>query len=879
MSFSHFPWKNRVFRIDRECYLLFLGIDELDDKPFIRIGNSSWLDERVLDVISHTVITESFTGNPFGEVGLTHHYHGRYLGEPRIVEVIKSFFDRFHVSDPDIVSYREQEEREGRDHVYFYNTGNIVVSFGGQRLFDLYAREKADRHYNYYCSEILTIFRKNPLKWDGGSLKGKGLFRIGENLFFFDGSRLLGLKWDRNYFKTLAGSGWDPDKMEGILVSLKPEEMEGDKSAGVMNFIKRGIAARNSMTFFSRDESFSGKIEPLFEYVRSRDVPIKFQDISAGGQFEWNGTKGEWNDGNFTFALEKDIAASLSSSGDAEIRFGEKKADCHLPDRVPAVIHPEEPDLDKLKSLYIDSVAQALLKFEPAGKQATFVRTSLPVMQALSDGVGQEDFILTLPQSKAVADFKRLIRSLGQKEESSLILYASNCASFLEIIAAAGGFISGEAREIADLLQKRASRPAEQAGDFLYSAHYYRNGCFYLPYKLDISPGDRAKAAEMHEALIQCDKREVDFFFSERKRLEAILASLSEGTLWDEMRQAEKLEGEAPRTETAASSSAPSPGRGSFSVTQGQTSVGGEGTNRPGGSSGGRERRRLWPLLLLVLLFLGGGLFFGYSRISGGGASPPGISRSDSSSSTVTTADPGSDNTAGETASPEGNTSLAGGNGSTGQAQASGSTDDGSMETPGAGNAGSGGTDGGAAGESVPDASPLSEKDSQIIPPANKDDLPQVVIKDTEQTIVRKPFVPSETFLENFIVGGIQITMADIHLKANAIAVMNGYRDLGFHVVDGKDPTIIEPGLVLKIPGNLSYEVVKDDNIWYIAARLLESELIQYTDSFEKLKSAYDKETKSGGSGEGAVKEMENLVDNSNCENFRKKVHDWLNSR
>jgi hypothetical protein len=867
MSFSHFPWKNRVFRIDRECYLLFLGIDELDVKPFIRIGNSSWLDERVLDVISHTVITESFTGNPFGEVGLTHHYHGRYLGEPRIVEVIKSFFNRFHVADPDIVSYREQEEREGRDHVYFYNTGNIVVSFGGQRLFDLYAREKADRHYNYYCSEILSIFRKNPLKWDGGSLKGKGLFRAGENLFFFDGSRLLGLKWDRNYFKTLAGSGWDPDKMEGILVSLKPEEMEGDKSAGVMNFIKRGIAARNSMTFFSREESFSGKIEPLFEYVRSRDVPIKFQDISAGGQFEWNGTKGEWNDGNFTFALGRDIAASLDSSGDAEIRFGEKRADCHLPDRVPAVIHPEEPGADKLKNLYVDSVAQALLKFEPAGKQATFVRASLPVMQALSEGAGQGDFILTLPQSKAVSEYKRIIRSLGQNEETSLILYASNCASFLEIIAGEGGFVSGEAREMADLLKKRTARPGEQAGDFLFSAHYYRTGCFYLPYKLDISPGDRAKAAEMHEALTQCDKREVDLFFSERKRLEAILTSLSEGTLWEEMRRAEKQEAEAVPPERGSSSPGTSGAGTISSPASGQTPSGGEGPGRSAGSAGGRKRRRLWPLLILALLLLGSGLFIGYSRISGGGISLPGVARNGSAPSSMPAAE-GSGGKPDGVQDPDGdgaaNTGRDGGVGRTDSPSGEGTPPQGIDEE---------------ARESVPDTSPLSDKDSLIIPPASENELPQVVIRDTEQTLVRKPFVPSETFLESFIVGGIQITMADIHLKANAIAVMNGYRDLGFHVVDGKDPTIIEPGLVLRIPGSLSYTVVRDDNIWYIAARLLESELIQYSESFEKLKSAYDKEKGSGGSGEEAVKEMEKLVDNSNCENFRKKVHDWLNSR
>ena len=871
MSFSQIPWENRVFRIDRECYLLFLGIDELDDKPFVRIGNSSWLNERVLEVISHTVITESFTGNPFGEVGLTHHYRGLYLGEPKIVEVIKSFFDRFHVTDSEVISYQEQVEREGRDHVYFYNTGNIVVTFGGQRLFDLYAREKADRHYNYYCSEILTILRKNPLKWERGSIREKGFFRTGEDVYFFDGGRLLGLKWDRNYFKKLARSGWNPDRLEGILVNLKPEEMEGDKSAGVMNFIKRGIAAKNPMTFFSRDESFSGKIEPLFEYVQSRDVPIQFKDISSKGLFEWNGTSGEWKGDKFTFRLDDTVSAKINERGEAFIDFDGLERDCTLPDGVPVRIYEDSPEWIRLREIYIDSVAQILLKSDIKADDMRFVREASLTVQALFDGWEGGTKQMTPPQEKSFSEMKRLARAAGREKDERVVLFACNCVTLLSLLSREDTALAGKAEEAASVLGKSYERPVHQAVDFLFSANCYREGCFYLPYKLDISPGDRKKASDMHEALLQCDKKEVDFFFSERKRLEAILAALDEGTLWEEMKKHEEsLAAEATVIGPPSSdpSSKPSASSSSAAASGGGKTSGGTAAGKGTAPSGKKGRWLLW---LLLLLLLGGLGFLGYDYFFRGDDSF--VRRSVLPEVGGNSAENG-DGVAESEAGGSGSENGGDGEQASGTEENGGSSGDEGI----AGN--SGGADSGerilTGREEVPDSSPLSGNDTEVIPSENGTDDPQVQFVDTEETIVTKPFVMDDDFLEEFTVGGIRITMADIHLKANAISVMNGYRDLGFHIVDGADPTIIEPGLILKIPGNLTYRVKPEDNIWYIAARLLESELAEYTKRFEELKSEYADANKQGGDASSVIRKMNALIENSNCENFREEVQNWI---
>lgn len=882
MSFAQYPWENRVFRIDRECYLLFLGMDELDEKPFVRIGNSSWLSKDVLDVISHTVITESFTGNPLGEVSLAHHYKGLYLGEPRIVEVIKSFFDRFHLSEPEVVAYSDQEEREGRDHVYFYRSGNIVVHFDKIRLFDLFAREKADRHYNYYCSELLGVLKRNPLKWEAADLKGSGFFRTDNSLFFFHDAKLLGLKWDRNYFKKLARAGWDPDKLEGILVDLKPEEMEGDQSAGVMNFIKRGIAARNPMVFYSRDRSFSQKIEPLFDYVKSRSVPLDFQDISDQGRFQWRGIPGEIKDGIHTFELSPEMTLSLDGDGVLVIDGQEGESRWTLLKNVPSRIHWERADWEELDALYVSRVADQLIQSGLTGEADRFVRTLGPVVSGLVQAIGEGKSRLSQPLEKQMALLKRIVRSLGKEGGESIALLAWNGASLLDRAPDREAPLFKEAADLSALLTKQIPPPSGEPTGFLYSAEYYGRSCFYQPHKLTISPGDRTRAAEMGEALIKCDKREVEYFFAERERLKAIMAALGDGTLWENMKKAENR-GAVPSAAEKKSPSPPTPAKDAAPASQDKAppAHGGDGKN---------EKRRKIPWWILLLLLIGL-LGYGGYKVVGKGRLFPGIDRGEPNGSAPGTSLPagGENRSPDETApppeasDPDGNAPAAegadgervssedrGANGGEPSHDSGDAADGESQRTrPVRGDS----PDNGSPEES---RSPLSQSDSKVIPSDREGEDPQVVFRDDEETKVVKPFVPSEEFIESFTVKGIAVTMADIHLKANAIAVMNGYRDLGFHVVSGKDPTIIEPGLVLKIPGDMTYTVQEQDNIWYIAARLLESELREHTARFDALAQKYDS---SPSEGQTVIREIEALKRESNCKNFIIMVENWLEKR
>lgn len=594
------------------------------------------------------------------------------------------------------------------------------------------------------------------------------------------------------------------------------------------------------MSFFSKDHSFNSKIKPLFEYVKSRSVPVKFLDISDQGSFNWEGTHGEWEKDEFTFLLAENVLARCNGEGRLTVEYGAANQSCSLLEGVPARVHTEQVDNSTLCRLYIDDAGKMLQKSGLLGQDVRFVKEISHLTHEIFHAIENNAETLSVPLTRKLVEFKKLSHSAGKKANEKLAIYSSNCATLLELCCQGDSQPSKQAGELADLLRKTVSHPVKQAEDFLYAANYYADGCFFSPHKLDISPKDREKVAEMHEALLQCDKREVDFFFSERKRLEEIMGSLHDGTLWEEMKkvndQATIVSEEPLIVEKNIPIDEPAPIH--------EVKVQDKPKGRDKKSSFPR-----WLLILLILLLLGGGGYLAFDHINRGETSFV-------------------------------SSFLGTGTGTVGSMVDDSSTTEGSV------------TEDGSPWKEDGDTVPFSrdvvtDKVDAVIDPGPRDDAnitepkingeaPEIDFVDHKDTVVTKPLIMDSEFLNNFEIDGVLITMADIHLKANDIAVMNGYRDLGFNVVKGKDPTIIEPGLVLKIPGFMTYTVKSEDNIWYIAARLLESEVRSSSVQFDNLVKEHEQLLISRGETEGVVKKMNTLAENSSSENFKKKVENWL---
>jgi len=84
--------EERIFHIDDECYLFYLGSDRDDDRPFARIGNSIKLTGNVISNISSIIITDSITGDPLLEpvnINPDNINALRYVGDKKTVSAIK----------------------------------------------------------------------------------------------------------------------------------------------------------------------------------------------------------------------------------------------------------------------------------------------------------------------------------------------------------------------------------------------------------------------------------------------------------------------------------------------------------------------------------------------------------------------------------------------------------------------------------------------------------------------------------------------------------------------------------------------------------------------------------------------------------------------
>ena len=75
--------RDRLFVIDRECFIVFTG-DSLDDeKPFIRIGTYVDLPVEIIPLVENIVITDTMVGNPAIEqfnIDITYLDTNRFIG-------------------------------------------------------------------------------------------------------------------------------------------------------------------------------------------------------------------------------------------------------------------------------------------------------------------------------------------------------------------------------------------------------------------------------------------------------------------------------------------------------------------------------------------------------------------------------------------------------------------------------------------------------------------------------------------------------------------------------------------------------------------------------------------------------------------------------
>jgi hypothetical protein len=124
--------------------------------------------------------------------------------------------------------------------------------------------------------------------------------------------------------------------------------------------------------------------------------------------------------------------------------------------------------------------------------------------------------------------------------------------------------------------------------------------------------------------------------------------------------------------------------------------------------------------------------------------------------------------------------------------------------------------------------------------------------------------------------GLIEITILDIFLLTNEIAVSNGFRRLDSIEETGRDPDWIYPGNLFVLPDSTEYTVVKGDTMWYIAHRFIIKRLEEDWDSYTSIKREVETTIVDAQRKEVLTRELKSIGARSYSENFRREIDSLL---
>jgi hypothetical protein len=172
---------SRVYRLDRECYVIYMGKGDRQYRPFLRIGTSEHLPEDIRRHIGSVVLPDRMTGDYFEELDclekpITRHMH--YVGSPELIKAVRHFIRKEEIELQPIESVGDGIPEESGAKVHFFRDGNLRVFIDGHRLFDLLEREKTDDHMLHVLQRVNDLISQDPGSIDRRDLKKPGFIRV-----------------------------------------------------------------------------------------------------------------------------------------------------------------------------------------------------------------------------------------------------------------------------------------------------------------------------------------------------------------------------------------------------------------------------------------------------------------------------------------------------------------------------------------------------------------------------------------------------------------------------------------------------------------------------------------------------------------------------
>jgi hypothetical protein len=514
-------FRMRVFHIDSECYLLYVGKSPEDYRPFLRLGNSPSLSDEAKNRVSVVILSDSFTGNPLLERengGSSSDGEIRYVGDTEAVERFSLFLEGGEAAsggETPASGFSQGAEA----FVYFYKNGNLRVLHGGEGFFDLHEREEADCHFVFRAEKMAACVRENPLRYRAEALTGRGFFFAGGRPFFFQDGKTGALGLAPGYAESLSKLGFDPDSIETLAQS--------SASDGLVAFFKRALTTRAPVRIAApKNEELSG-LAALFE---GAGVSSTHDVLEAGEEKAFYGFTLRLEGGEASVSFPENFSLlSRVFSGEAlplACPSGEESSEerLFLPvEGVPYILQEKEAAPKAVLQSCLVELCAALKDIAPPSAQGLFesMGNLCEAMGGAAGGAaklasGLEDFPENLPEEARYLlwNFHEFARFTASRLKPGAAM-RKNSKLFASRLPAAG-------------------LPRENAAGLPFTAVLQKSGEeVYVFYRLDEAVSRRALSQARScrarvEALALPGRQE--FFAEEQKRFEAFIGELAAGT-------------------------------------------------------------------------------------------------------------------------------------------------------------------------------------------------------------------------------------------------------------------------------------------------------------------------------------------------------------
>ncbi|QEN07826.1 LysM peptidoglycan-binding domain-containing protein [Oceanispirochaeta crateris] len=883
---------HRIFHLGPECYILYLGSDRDDDDPFLRIGNTSDLPEVLHKITSRIILTSSYTGNPFLEVEYARHNKLSYLGDVDVIEHFRKFFHGLNLPARELNDYRQVKTRENRHNLYFYNNGNIHLNFDNTLLFDLHKREKEDLHINQRCDSIKALLLKNPLRYTREELNKSGFFISENGNFYLMHKNWISLDMENQYFASLASQGIDPDEVNSVFTHIPEENMNYSEREALVQIIKRRALRNKDIIVLTTRKDITDHLLHLFPEGSKASTVQPF--LMEPGETLNRGTMtAEVKEGTLLiqFGDKNNLIVPFDSTGSGIPRW----AGWHVSqDRKVLTHRTEDGNETAIKTL--QGIPFILEDTIPQG--ATLISKYLTFLHPyLESWEGRDSW-------KSLYDLEDSVKSFFDGADSESIPSIPNDVTVMTpgleylFLHNVKTLITQKSKVLAQhiitKLEEILSSMSEPSpmlpvlGD-LYSG---KEGPFVL-YRISsskLNPYNFKKAQEICKQMKKIQTPEQDVYISEKKRLQALLENLYGAGPAVTARVAVPP---VKKSSTTSEQSAASP---ESKPAEERPNRGFDQKPAPKNHSKKRPRRSfLWILLLLLLLAGAVAAFFllPIGSFSERGKNPSGASDASVQSNIGTGNLENEGELPGKTGSQsqsdggqnaENNDSLSQENSLNAEATAPINNEAGTSGegTAGEGTAGEGTAGEGTAGEGTAGEGTAGEGTAGE---GTAGETGAATVKSTEADVIDEPIVETErrpqtreealAYLE---IENITITLVDIHLVSNDIAVKNGYRDLDYKVFEGNNPNWIYTGNVLEMPDGTEYTVQRGDSIWFIASRMIRRELETDLLRLAELETRFNEPGIDEAEMTSIQEELESMALRTKSEQLRERITNQLNS-